>query len=1213
MRADFRPLRRGVVALGVVALAIMSSNGVAVAAAAPDTVIDNAPAALTSSTTATFTFHSTRNPATFTCTLDSDAATACTSPTTYTGLLGGAHRFTVYATRSGRADPTPATFAWTVATLTPFDPYLTRAPYLTDAVGLDATVNFATDRSGTSASVRYGSVSSGVCSLTGTAVATRLVVAVNATFEYQWKARLALPAAGTYCYRVYLGTIDLLAANPSPQFRSQVALGSGEAFSFAVLGDWGQVDASGSNPEQASVMRQIAASRSRFAITVGDNGYPSGSQGNYGDLQQVGADTSAIFGPQFWAGVGASLPAFPAVGNHGLARSDAVHPQFGNWPQDAAVAGSNGRYQMDTYCCPNGSASASYPSAWYAFDAGAARFYVLDAAWADLNLGTGTPYSNEYQSHWTPTSPEFLWLQADLAAHPSGLKFAFFHYPLYSDQPSESSDTYLQGNGSLEGLLASNGVDLAFSGHAHIYQRSSAATGPGRLSLPSYVTGGGGGQAQSTGTCSANDRYAVGWSYTNNRGTACGVAPVPTSAAQVYHFLKVTIAGSKVTVTPTNALGQTFDVQTYNFKPLPDTYLDTAPAAGSTSTSATFNFHASSTPATFTCRLDGGAPGACTSPKTYTGLAQGTHTFSVYATVSKVSDPLPATSTWTVDTTAPSTPASFAAAATSPFSADLTWNPSTDNLGVTGYDVLRDGVLLATIAPATSYTDTAVVGSSTHLYAVRARDVAGNVSGTTPAIAVTTPVPPVPVFADAFESGGLAAWTSSTGLVAETTTVHAGTFAIEGNTANGNTFVKKILPSTYTDAYARVWYDAVAGPDQINLVRLRDAAGVSLGYLYVETTGQLGFHNDTTGTNTLSATIPVPGWHALELRLFANGPSGVVQVWLDNAVVPDLSTTAVDTGASPVGQLQIGEVQSGRTYDVVFDDVAFGTSRLGPVADTSAPSTPADLAPTAASPFSLGLTWSASSDDVGVTGYDVLRDGALLASLGPVTSYTDTTVLSSTTYQYAIRARDLAGNASVPSVPLFVTTPAASAPLFADGFESGNLSGWTSSAGLAVQTTTVRSGGFAAEGNTTNGNTFAKRTLGATYADGYARLAFDVGSQVSQINLLRLRDGTGVSIGYVYLTTAGQLAFHNDATAGNTISAVVPGGGWHVLELHLNVNGVASTVEVWLDGSPVAALSGTTNLGLSPIGGFQIGETQTGRTYDVVFDDAAFGNQRLGL
>jgi hypothetical protein len=1092
-----------------------------------------------------------------------------------------------------------------------YDLRLTRAPYLTDLVGLHVTVNFGTDRSGLTATVQYGPVSAGVCTLTTTVSATRLGIAVNAAQEYQWKAPITLPQAGQYCYRPFLGATDLLGAATSPQFTSQVPVGSTEPFSFAVFGDWGQVDASGANAVQAGVMSQIAASGSRFAITVGDNAYPSGSQGNYGDLQQVGANTGAVFGPAGWPVAGSSIPVFPAVGNHGLSRSDAVHPQFANWPADAAVSGSNGRYQIDTYCCANGSASANYPSAWYAFDAGGARFYVLDAAWADQNIGTATPYANEYLSHWSPGSPEYQWLQADLAAHPSGLKFAFFHYPLYSDQPSENSDPYLQGNGSLEGLLAANGVDLAFSGHAHIYERSSPATGAGRLSLPSYVTGGGGAQAQSTGACSPNDQYAIGWSYSKSRGTKCGSAPAPTSPAQVAHFLQVTVSGSTVTVTPTDSTGRTFDIQTYSFTPPPDTYLDSGPPAGTTSTSATFSFHASAPSATFSCTLDTGGPQPCTSPITYDGLAEGSHTFSVDASVNGVADPVAATSTWTVDTSPPQAPTNFAAAAASPFSVSLSWTAAVDDVGVTGYQVLRDGALLATVPPSTAYTDATVLAGSTHVYAVLALDAAGNTSPPTPSIQVITPFPPAPVFADGFESGGLGSWTSSGGLVVESSTVNSGTFAAEGNTTTGSTYAKKQLPSTYPDAYGRVWYDLLTGSSQVSLMRFRSATGVSIGYLYLATSGQLGFHNDATGTNTLSATVPAPGWHALELHELVAGPGGTVEVWLDNTLVSDLSQT-VNTGTSPVATFQIGDVQTARIYDVVLDDAAFGTSRLGPLSDGQAPTVPTNLAATPTSPFSVNLTWDPSTDSGGVAGYDVFRDGAPLASLGAVTSYGDAMVLPSSTHTYQVRARDVAGNLSDLTAPVSATTPAATPPSFLDGFETGDLSAWTASAGLVVGTTAPHSGTFAAEGNTTNGNTYAKKTLPGTYADAYAQIAYDLKSQASQVNLLRMRDATGVSIGYAFLTTTGRLAFHDDATNQNLVSSTVPGAGWHTLQLHLSVQGASSLVEVWLDGAAVSALSVPVTLGTQPVGILQIGETQTGRTYDVVFDDVGFGSQRLG-
>jgi hypothetical protein len=243
----------------------------------------------------------------------------------------------------------------------------------------------------------------------------------------------------------------------------------------------------------------------------------------------------------------------------------------------------------------------------------------------------------------------------------------------------------------------------------------------------------------------------------------------------------------------------------------------------------------------------------------------------------------------------------------------------------------------------------------------------------------------------------------------------------------------------------------------------------------------------------------------------------------------------------------------------------------------------------------------------------VFRDGALLVSLGATaTGYADITVLAGSSHDYAVRARDASGNRSPLTVAVTVVTPAADPAVFADGFESGNLSAWSSSGGLVVQGTDVHSGSSAAEGNTSVGATYAKKTLPSSYDDGYARVAFLVKSQTSQLNLLRLRAPDGTSIGFVYLDTAHRLGFRNDVTATNTISATVPGAGWHVVELHLTVT--AGRVDVWLDGTAVSALASSgVNLGGVAVGGVQIGETTTARTYDVVFDDAGFGTTRLGI
>jgi len=626
---------------------------------------------------------------------------------------------------------------------TTFSAHLTRAPYLTDLVALHVNVNWATDESATTGSLEWGPVTGGTCTLPNVMTATpnAASITVGTVQEYQWKAALTLPAQGTYCYRPFLAGTDLLGASASPQFVTQAAAGDTSPFSFDVMGDWGLVDNSGNNPDQANLDAQIAASGARFMVTVGDNGYNSGSQTNYGDLQQTGSGTSAIFGPSFWTVAGSSIPIFTAPGNHGL--SGTSHTDITTWTEDQAVSSSGGSYANGTYNCCGSTGPANYGNEWYAFNAGPARFYVLDSAWGDSNGGTSTPYGQDYANHFSPTSAEYQWLLADLQAHPGVMKFAFMHYPWYSANSSQTSDTYMTtvqpgATESIESLFAQYGVGIVFNGHAHIYERNS----PSAPGMPvTYVTGGGGATLEPVTLCGGNVAYAIGWSPTKLKGYACGAASPPTSATQVFNFLKVTVAGSSVTVAPTDENGNTFDVQTYNFATGVDTVIDSAPSSPTSATTATFTFHSTAAGATFACSLDGAAATACTSPVSYPGLADGPHTFSVAATANGTTDPSPATSSWTVDTTPPTTPSNLSATATGPTTVNLSWSASTDANGVTGYDIIRNGTAIGT-APgtSTSYTDASASPGTQYTYTVDARDSAGNVSQPSAPANVTTPV-----------------------------------------------------------------------------------------------------------------------------------------------------------------------------------------------------------------------------------------------------------------------------------------------------------------------------------------------------------------------------------------------------------------------------------------------------------------------------------------
>src|SRR5256886_69696 len=123
------------------------------------------------------------------------------------------------------------------------------------------------------------------------------------------------------------------------------------------------------------------------------------------------------------------------------------------------------------------------------------------------------------------------------------------------------------------------------------------------------------------------------------------------------------------------------------------------------------------------------------------------------------------------------------------------------------------------------------------------------------------------------------------------------------------------------------------------------------------------------------------------------------------------------------------------SYTVVAYDTSWNASAQGSavsattkaLADTQAPSSPTNLAATAVSSSQIDLSWSPATDNVGVTGYRVYRNGTLVAS--PTgTSVSIVGLSASTTYSFTVSAVDAAGNTSALSPPLSLTTPRSALP-----------------------------------------------------------------------------------------------------------------------------------------------------------------------------------------
>jgi hypothetical protein len=474
------------------------------------------------------------------------------------------------------------TFATTTATPAgAYSSYLTRAPYLTDRTTSTVKVNFATTASIVKVRLKYGLSSGGSCSTTKATTGTTSRQGYTITYPtssgtatsnvYQWKPQLSSLSSGTYCYRIEGATsttsttyTDLLGSTvASPTFTMA------PADRFAVIGDWGQTGGTAPsylNSGQANVISQVAGSGSDFAVSTGDIGYPGGTQSNYGDLQHTGQGVSGVFGPRYWPVAGRTLPMYPVPGNHGFTTT------FANlWPSTSVAAASGGRASMSTHTV-NG-VSMSAPDYWYAFNANGWRIYILTAAWSDSTVSNR--YATDYEQHWAPGAAERTWLTNDLAANPAMPKIAVMHYPMYSavgGSADDVQDSYLtappDGSQSVEALLAGNNVKLLLNGHSHIYERNRP-----HLGMVSIVSGGGGatpspvdttvgGRCSQTYPDTGGAVVAVARGFSSSGGSACNGAAKPTSAAQVYHYVRVTLGSGTATVEAIDSTGAVFDTAT---------------------------------------------------------------------------------------------------------------------------------------------------------------------------------------------------------------------------------------------------------------------------------------------------------------------------------------------------------------------------------------------------------------------------------------------------------------------------------------------------------------------------------------------------------------------------------------------------------------------------------------------------------------------------
>ena len=379
-----------------------------------------------------------------------------------------------------------------------------------------------------------------------------------------------------------------------------------------------------------------------------------------------------------------------------------------------------------------------------------------------------------------------------------------------------------------------------------------------------------------------------------------------------------------------------------------------------------------------------------------------------------------------LDTVAPSAPTGLVVTSKTAYTVSLSWNASTDNVEVMGYEILRDGVKVATTT-GTNYMDNGLDEDTAYLYTVRAFDTSGNLSSLSTPLSVTTDiVPPSRSLTNHdFESGDLTGWTVVSGNAFSNGDIssdtdwgwggpfgHSGTYHLWGFNDGGDSDVGVLRSESFT----------LGGNGAIDFLI---GGGNNMNELYV------ALVRASDGVELLKAT----GADDEAYRRVQWDASS----WLGT----ELYIKIVDNATGGWGHLNVDDVNV---------PVAIGEE------DTEAPTAPSLLVSPSKTNSTVSLSWTASSDNVGVHSYVVYRGGIQVGTT-TTTSYTDNGLSASTSYQYTVKAKDAAGNLSIASNSLNVTTDAnpTVGSLTNHDFESGDLTGWTVVSGNAFSNGDVTS------------------------------------------------------------------------------------------------------------------------------------------------------------
>lgn len=336
------------------------------------------------------------------------------------------------------------------------------------------------------------------------------------------------------------------------------------------------------------------------------------------------------------------------------------------------------------------------------------------------------------------------------------------------------------------------------------------------------------------------------------------------------------------------------------------------------------------------------------------------------------------TSNASTDTQAPTAPTNLTASNIAQTSLTLNWTASTDNVAVTSYDIYQGTTKIGT-STNNSYNATGLTANTTYTFSVKAKDAAGNESVSSNTVNATTLV------------ASLNYCTSKGNSVADEYIQKVELGTINNTSTGGNGYSDHT--SISTDLEKGSSNTITITPKWTGTI-YNEGYGVWIDY---NKDGDFSDAGETVWTKAKSKTSPVSGTFTV--------PSNAIEGPTRMRVILKYNATPTACEAS----FSYGEVED------------YTVNITAAVPDTQAPTAPTNLTASNIAQTSLTLNWSASTDNVAVTGYDIYQGNTNLGSV-TTTTYNVTGLTANTAYTFSVKAKDAAGNESTSSNTVNATT-----------------------------------------------------------------------------------------------------------------------------------------------------------------------------------------------